>query len=70
MGKLLIIVGIVFIIAGLVITYGPRIPFLGKLPGDIAIERENFKVYIPIASSILISVLVSLAIYLFNRFKN
>lgn len=70
MGKLLIIVGIVFIIAGLIITYGPRIPFLGKLPGDIAIERENFKVYIPIASSILISVLLSLAIYLFNRFKN
>jgi hypothetical protein len=70
MGKLLIIVGIVFIIAGLIISYGPRIPLLGKLPGDIAIERENFKVYIPLASSILISILLSLAFYLFNRFKN
>lgn len=70
MGKLLIIVGIVFIIAGLIISYGPRIPLLGKLPGDIAIERENFKVYVPIVSSIVISLLLSLAIYLFNRFKN
>jgi hypothetical protein len=43
MGKLLIIVGIVCIAVGLFITYGPKIPFLGKLPGDISVEKENFK---------------------------
>jgi hypothetical protein len=70
MGKLLIIVGIVFILAGLVITYVPRIPYLGKLPGDISIERENFKFYLPLTSSILVSILLSLIIYFFNRWKN
>ena len=70
MGKLLIIVGVVCILLGLIITYSPKIPFLGKLPGDISIERENFKLYFPVATSILISVLLSLIIFLYNRFKN
>ena len=70
MGKLLIIVGIVFILAGLIITYVPRLPYLGRLPGDISIERENFRFYLPITSSILVSILLSLIIYFFNRWKN
>jgi hypothetical protein len=70
MGKLLIIVGIVFILAGVIITYVPRLPYLGKLPGDIAIERENFRFYLPITSSILVSILLSLIIYFVNRWKN
>lgn len=70
MGKLLIIVGILFIIAGLLITYGPKIPFLGKLPGDIRIEKETFRFYFPITTSILISVVVSLLLLLYNRLKD
>ena len=70
MGKLLIIVGIVCVLLGLFITYSPKIPFLGKLPGDISIERENFKFYFPVATSILISIVLSLIIFLYNRFKN
>lgn len=70
MGKLLIIIGIVCILLGLFITYAPKIPFLGKLPGDISIERENFKFYFPVATSILISIVLSLLIFLYNRFKN
>jgi hypothetical protein len=69
MGKLLIILGVIFILAGLVITYYDRIPFLGKLPGDIAVEKENFKFYFPITTSILLSIIVSVIIYLFNRWK-
>lgn len=69
MGKLLIIVGIVCIAVGVFITYGPKIPFLGKLPGDISVERENFKFYFPLTTSIIVSIVVSLLIYLFNRFK-
>lgn len=70
MGKLLIIVGIICIAAGLFISYGPKIPFPGKLPGDIAVERENFRVYIPITTSIIVSIILSLLIFLFNRFKH
>ena len=70
MGKLLIIIGIVCIVAGLLITYSPKIPFLGKLPGDIIVERENFKFYFPLATSILISIILSLLLFLYNKFRN
>lgn len=70
MGKLLIIVGIVCIAAGLFISYGPKIPFLGKLPGDITVERDNFRIYMPITTSIVVSILISLLMFLFNRFRN
>jgi hypothetical protein len=70
MGKLLIIVGIVCIVAGLLIVYLPKIPFLGKLPGDIRIEKENFKLYFPITTSIVISIVISLLLFLYNKLKN
>jgi hypothetical protein len=70
MGKFLIIIGIIFIATGLLITYLPKIPFLGKLPGDITIERENFKFYFPLATSIIISIILSLLVFLYNKFKN
>ena len=70
MGKILIIAGIVLVVAGLVIQFFNKIPFLGKLPGDISIERENFKFYFPIVTSILLSVLLSLIFYLIGKFKN
>ena len=69
MGKLLIIAGIVCIVAGLLVTYVDKVPFLGKLPGDILIDRGNVKIYIPITSSILISILISLVFYLYFRLK-
>jgi hypothetical protein len=70
MGKLLIIIGILCIAAGLFVLYHDKIPFAGKLPGDIEIERKNFKVYIPITTSILLSLLLSLIIYLVNRWRS
>jgi hypothetical protein len=68
-GKLLIVAGIVLLIAGLFFVFSPRIPFLGKLPGDIMIKRENFTFYFPLATSILLSVLISLILYLIRRFS-
>jgi hypothetical protein len=68
-GKLLIIAGIVLLIAGLFFVFSPKIPFLGKLPGDIMVKRENFTFYFPLASSILLSVLISLILYLIRRFS-
>ena len=70
MGKLLIIVGIVCILVGLFITYADKFPFLGKLPGDVAIERGNFKFFFPITTSILISLVISLLLFLYNRIKH
>ena len=70
MGKILIIIGVILVLAGIVIQWGGRIPFLGKLPGDIAVERSNFKFYFPLATSILLSLVISLIIYLINRYKN
>ena len=46
--KLFIIGGIILVIVGIYISYGPSIPFLGKLPGDIYIKRDNFTFYFPI----------------------
>lgn len=68
-GKLLIVAGVVLLIAGLFFVFTPKIPFLGKLPGDILIKRENFTFYFPVATSILLSMLISLIIYLIRRFS-
>lgn len=66
-GRLLIILGVVLILVGLLLTYGGRIPWLGRLPGDIRIERENFSFYFPLATSLLVSLLLSLLFWLFRR---
>ena len=60
------IFGIVLITAGLLWPVISKLGF-GRLPGDIVIERENFSIYIPIAMSILVSLVLSLLLWLFNR---
>ena len=67
LGRSLIIMGLVLVVAGLAITFAPRIPWLGKLPGDIYIKKENVSFYFPVASSILISLVLSLILWLFKR---
>lgn len=67
-GKVLIIIGIILAIAGLIIYFaGNRLGWLGHLPGDIRIEKENMKIYIPITTMILISVVLSLILYLIRK---
>jgi hypothetical protein len=56
------------ILAGLVLLFMPKIPFLGKLPGDIHLKRENFTFYFPLTTSIILSLLLSLILYLVRRF--
>jgi hypothetical protein len=70
MGKLLIIIGCVLVVIGVIMSYSDRIPFLGKLPGDISVERQNFKLYFPLTTSIILSILLTLVLYLINRFRN
>lgn len=66
MPKLLIILGAVLIAIGLVWLAGERLG-LGRLPGDIMIERNGMRIYIPIMTSILVSVVLSLILWFFNR---
>jgi hypothetical protein len=66
-GKVLIVIGFVLIAVGLVLTFAGKIPFLGKLPGDLRIERENFSFYFPLGTCLLLSLLLSLLLWLFRR---
>jgi hypothetical protein len=67
--KLLIALGALLILAGLAWHFGGKYLSLGRLPGDIAIEREHFRFYFPLATCILISAIVSLVLYLFGQFR-
>ena len=69
LGEILIYTGIFLIIAGLVIYFYPKIPFFGKLPGDIYIKRENFSFYFPIMTSVIVSIVLTAVVYLLSRFK-
>jgi len=66
MAKVLILIGLALVVAGLLWLIGERLG-LGRLPGDFVVERENFRLYIPIMTSLLISVGLSLLLWLFNR---
>ena len=66
-GTLLITVGVVLILIGLLMASG-GLTWFGRLPGDIRIERESVQIFIPITSMLLVSVVLSLALYLVRRF--
>ncbi len=71
-GKSLIIIGLIIALMGVLIYYKDSFHFLkffGRLPGDIYVKRENFTFYFPVATSIIISMVLSLILYLFNRFR-
>jgi hypothetical protein len=68
LGKILILLGSVLVIVGLILILSPKIPYIGKLPGDIHIKRDNFEIYFPLATSILLSVLVSGILWVMNHF--
>ncbi|HUW34474.1 MAG TPA: DUF2905 family protein [Planctomycetota bacterium] len=66
-GKMLIIAGIVIVAIGLLVTFADRIPLIGRLPGDIQIRRKGLVIWVPLASSLLLSLLLTLALWLLNR---
>ena len=67
LARLLMIAGAVLLLLGLVFWLGPKIPWLGKLPGDITYQRDNFTFYFPLGTCILLSVILSLMLYLFRK---
>ncbi len=70
MGKVLIIAGIVLLVAGILIEISDKIPMLGRLPGDIVIEKKHVKIYFPLVTSLLISLLLTLLFMLIRWFKS
>ncbi len=66
MARLLILAGIVLIAAGLIWLVAERVG-LGRLPGDIVIERGNMRIYIPLMTMLIISIVLSIVMWLINR---
>ncbi len=66
-GKVLIFLGVLIVVLGLFFLFGDKIPILGKLSGDIYIKRKNFTFYFPIATAIILSLIISLILYLFKK---
>ena len=67
LGRTLLIVGAVLFVVGLLLTLGPRIPGLGRLPGDIVFRKGNFTFYFPLVTSLLLSLLLTAALAFFRR---
>ena len=67
-GPMIVVIGLVVVLIGLAVWSG-ALNWFGRLPGDIRIERESTRVYIPLVSMLLISIVLSLAMYLLNRFR-
>jgi hypothetical protein len=67
LGRFLIVIGVLLVIAGAVLLVAPKIPWLGKLPGDISFKRGNVSFYFPLGTCILISIILTLILYLFRK---
>ena len=68
LGRMLIVLGLVLVAAGLLFTFAGRLPLrLGRLPGDIHIHGKNSSFYFPLTTCILLSILFSLIMWLFNK---
>ena len=67
-GKLLIFLGLGLVVVGVLVYFlHDRLHWLGRLPGDIRIERENFRLYVPLATCLLLTLLVNLILWLVRR---
>jgi hypothetical protein len=66
-GKVLIAFGLLIVLTGVVLVLVGRVPWLGRLPGDIHFQRGNFTFYFPLATSLLLSVVLTLILYFLGR---
>ena len=69
LARALIFFGVILAGGGLVLLLAPKIPWIGRLPGDILVERERFTFYFPLTSCLVASVALSLALWLFGRLR-
>ena len=67
LGKTLVVIGLVVVVAGVVVMLAGRVPWLGRLPGDISIQRGSWSVYFPLGTSIVLSLILTLVLWLIGR---
>jgi formate hydrogenlyase subunit 3/multisubunit Na+/H+ antiporter MnhD subunit len=67
LGKLLIVCGVALALVGVLLVVAGKVPFLGRLPGDILVRRDNWSVYFPLTTCIVISVVLTLLLSFFGR---
>jgi hypothetical protein len=67
LGRLLILAGAFAVVLGVMLVLAPRLPWLGRLPGDILIRRDSFTFYFPVVTALVVSVVVTLLLNLFWR---
>ncbi len=67
LGRLLIFAGAALLIVGVILVVAPRVPWLGRLPGDFSFERGGLRVYFPLATSIILSILLTIILNLWLR---
>ncbi|GIW20155.1 MAG: hypothetical protein KatS3mg065_0451 [Chloroflexota bacterium] len=68
-GRTLIVLGVVLVVLGAALVVAPKIPFVGRLPGDIRIERDGLVIYIPLATMLLVSIALSVLAWLVDRLR-
>jgi Protein of unknown function (DUF2905) len=66
-GKILIVAGLAIAVLGVLIYLGGKVPWLGNLPGDIRIQRDHFSFFFPLTTCILVSVVLSVVLWLLRR---
>ena len=69
LGKMMIVLGLVIAAFGLALTFSDKLPLIGKLPGDISIKKESYQVYIPITTSVILSIVLSLILWVISFFS-
>ena len=67
LGKLLVISGILLVVVGLAFMFGDRVPYIGRLPGDILIRKERVSFYFPITTSIIVSIVLTILFSIFRK---
>lgn len=67
LGRWLIVMGVILVVVGAVFLLAPKLPWLGRLPGDISFKRGNFSFYFPLGTCIIISIILTLIFWLFRR---
>ncbi|MGD0658227.1 MAG: DUF2905 domain-containing protein [Syntrophorhabdales bacterium] len=67
LGRMLIVLGIIIVAVGLVLLLAPKIPHIGRLPGDIYVKKDSFTFYFPLTTCIIISLILTLVFWIFRR---
>jgi hypothetical protein len=69
LARILIVVGLVFLALGVLLYASPSIPLLGRLPGDLRIERPGLRIYLPITSCLVVSLVLSAGLWLSSKLR-